>query len=70
MKKFQMSPIDMVCDVDFCIIDAENMQEAYYLFMEDCLGIRLSSYQKEEVMKSIVAGNPIFDFVACDEVLP
>ena len=65
-----MSPMFIKSDNGFCIIDAENMQEAYYLFMEECLGIRLSSYQKEEVMKSIVAGNPIFNFVACDEVLP
>ena len=52
------------------IYKADNKQEASYLFLEECLGIKLSTFQIEDVLKNLVVGNPIFDLILCDEVLP
>ena len=69
-KIFKMKPTD-----DFHVehlIKADDKREAYYLFLEQCLGddVKLSSYQMEDVLKNLVVGNPLFDIIECEEVLP
>jgi len=69
MKKFVFNPKDMLTVGEPLIFTAENKQEAYYMFLEYCLGIKLTQFQKEDSLKELVLGNYIFDFVDCDEVL-
>jgi len=53
------------------IYKAETKVEACYLFLQECLGIKLTEFQKKDVMTSLrTTGNPIYDLIECEEVLP
>ena len=64
-----MSKVFKIKNTDL-VYKADNKQEAYYLFIEQCLGIKLTTYQMEDVLKNIVVGNPILDLIEMEEVLP
>lgn len=57
---------------DLMRYEAESRLEAYYVFLEECLGIKLSEYQKESVMRNLQynENNIIFGLVQVNEVLP
>jgi len=55
---------------DFVELQADDKKEAYYLLIEEFLGIRLSIYQTEDVLKNLSVGNKVFDLIDCEEVLP
>lgn len=50
-------------------IEAEDKREAYFNFLQTCLGIRLTEFQKEDSLKELCVGNPIFDMIECEEIL-
>lgn len=64
-----MTKVFKIPDTDL-VYKADNVKEAYYLFIEQCLGIKLTTYQIEDVLKNIVRGNPILDLIEMEEVLP
>ena len=69
MKKYVFEPKCTDLNGKPLIFTAENKQEAYYMFLQECLGIKLTQFQKEDSLKELVVGNHIFDYVDCDEVL-
>ncbi len=73
MKQFTFSPVENFytkqCPNPLMKYEALDIKEAYYVFLEECLGITLSEYQKASVMRNLIAGNILFDVVDCNEVL-
>lgn len=68
MKVFQFKP-NTSTETDH-VYKAPIKVEAYYLLLEECLGIKLTEFQKKDVITNLCVGNPIYDLVDCDEVLP
>lgn len=75
MKQFTFTAVQDNEDVvhgDLMRYEAENRLEAYYVFLEECLGITLTEFQKESVMRNLQynENNIIFGIVQVNEVLP
>jgi len=65
LKSFKMIGIDGF----EMLVEAENKQEAYFNFLQECLGIKLTEFQKKDSLRELVMGNYIFDLIECHEVL-
>jgi hypothetical protein len=71
IKVFKFKP-DMFLESDH-VYKAVDKVEAYYFLLEQSLGIKLTEFQKKDVLKSLndsSYSSPIMDLVECEEVLP
>ena len=51
------------------IYTAHNKVDAYFMFLEDVTGTKLSIFQEDDIKNNLCVGNKLFDFIECVEIL-